>query len=310
MKSIKTTALSTALSVLLCLCGFSSSAFAKVSVVTTTTDLAAIAREVGGDDVTVTSISRGTDDPHYVEAKPSYVLKLHRADLLIYVGLELEIGWLPALLTAARNGAVQQGSPGNLNASEAVEVIEVPQTVSRAEGDIHPFGNPHYWTDPRNGVRIARAIAKRLAEIDGAHAKRYAIRADGFARRIEARIEYWSKRMEPYKGAPVVTYHKSMGYLLRWLELRHVGAIERKPGIPPSGSHIAGLIALMKREQAKAVLVETFYPRKVPALLAEKTGAKLVLLPTSVGGRRAIATYFDLFDAIVSDLSKALGGEE
>ncbi|MBI3071285.1 MAG: zinc ABC transporter substrate-binding protein [Deltaproteobacteria bacterium] len=279
---------------------------AKVRVVTTTTDLAAIAREVGGPHVEVTAITRGTADPHYVEAKPSYVLKLHRADLLIHIGLELEIGWLPALLTASRNGAIQLGSPGNLNASDGIDVIEVPAVVTRAEGDIHPYGNPHYWTDPRNGVRIADAIAQRLGEIDSANASDYRVRAEEFSSRLADRIAGWERKITPHKGKLVVTYHKSMSYLLRWLGLKQAGAIERKPGIPPSGSHIAALIQMMKTRKVPLVLVETFYPRKDPTMVAEKTGAKLLILPTSVGGRPGIKSYIGLFGAIVKEIAEAL----
>jgi ABC-type Zn uptake system ZnuABC Zn-binding protein ZnuA len=279
---------------------------AKVRIVTTTPDLAAIAREVGGPSVEVTAITRGTDDPHYVEAKPSYVLKLHRADLLIHVGLDLEIGWLPVLLTAARNGAIQLGAPGNLNASEGIDVLEVPAVASRAEGDIHPYGNPHYWTDPRNGVRIADAIAQRLGEIDSANASDYRVRAEEFSSRLADHIAAWNRKIAPHKGTLVVTYHKSMSYLLRWLRLKQAGAIERKPGIPPSGSHLAALIQMMKSRKVPLVLVETFYPRKDPTMVAEKTGAKLLVLPTSVGGRAGIRSYIGLFDVIVKEIVEAL----
>jgi zinc/manganese transport system substrate-binding protein len=214
------------------------SAVAKLNVVTTLPSFADIASEVGGERVSVQSLTKGTQDPHFVDAKPDLILKLNRADLLIRGGLGLEDGWMPPLLTGSRNAKIQAGASGDLNASSSAELRDVPQgKIDRAEGDVHPGGNPHFMLDPRNGARLARAVADRLASLDAEHAEEYRKRADGYAKRLEERIRAWGSELKPLlKGKPVVTYHKSWRYFTAWMEIEEVGQIEPKPGIPPRPS--------------------------------------------------------------------------
>jgi zinc/manganese transport system substrate-binding protein len=283
----------------------------KVRVVTSVPDFASIAEEVGGDKVDVVSLAKGYQDPHFVDAKPSYVLLLNKSDLLIYNGLDLEIGWLPVLITGSRNSKISSaGSRGNLDASTVISnILEVPTTkVDRSMGDIHPFGNPHYMLDPRNGIAVARGIAERLKEIDPENATYYEERLNDFVRRLTAKIKEWDEKLAPYRGTEIVTYHKSWIYFSDWAGFKEVGYIEPKPGIPPSPSHVADLIKSMKQLNVKLVIAESYYPQKTPALVAEKTGAAFLVLPSSVDGREGIKTYFDHFDVIVSEVTSKLEG--
>src|SRR5882724_4103862 len=218
----------------------------KLNIITTTEDLASIAREVGGDHVTVEAMARGYQDPHYVEAKPSFILKLHSADLLVAVGREMEIGWLPPLITQARNAKIQPGADGYLDASLNAKILEIPTgQITRAMGDVHPLGNPHFWLDPDNGKRIAKAVQKKLATMDTANAAAYAQREEDFERRVSAADKGWQAQMAPYKGAKVVTYHRSWPNFADHFGLDVMGYVEPKPGIPPSPSHTLELIKAM-----------------------------------------------------------------
>ncbi len=284
-------------------------ALAKVRVITSLPNFAAITKEIGGDKVDVESLAKGYQDPHFVDGKPSYVLKLNRADLLIYNGLELEIGWLPPLITGSRNSKITStNSPGNLNASTLISnILEVPTArVDRSMGDIHPGGNPHYWLDPRNGIAIANGIAERLKEIDPKNASYYDERLGDFVGRLNAKMKEWDEKLAPYKGTQIVTYHKGWVYFSNWAGFEEVGYVEPKPGIPPSPSYVADLIRKIQGINVKLVIAESFYPQKTPALIAEKAGASFLTLPASVGGRDGINTYFDLFDVIVGDITSKL----
>jgi len=222
---------------------------AKVRVVTSVPTLAAIAEEVGGDKVEVEGLAKGYQDPHFVDSKPSYVLLLNKADLLLYTGLDLEIGWLPVLITGSRNSKITStASPGRLDTSTLIlNILEVPNTkVDRSMGDIHPGGNPHYWLDPRNGIATANGIAERLMEIDPENSSYYDERLGDFVKRLNAKIQEWDKKLAPYRGTEIVTYHKSWVYFSDWAGFKEVGYIEPKPGIPPSPSHAAELIRKMK----------------------------------------------------------------
>ena len=282
---------------------------AKVRVVTSVPTLAAIAEEIGGDKVEVEGLAKGYQDPHFVDAKPSYVLLLNKADLLLYTGLDLEIGWLPVLITGSRNSKITSiNAPGNLNSSTLIPIVlEVPTVrVDRSMGDVHPLGNPHYMLDPRNGISVAKGIADRLKEIDPENASYYDERLKDFVKRLSAKIKEWDEKLVPYKGTEVVTYHKSWVYFSDWAGFKEVGYIEPKPGIPPSPSYVAELIRKMKEMNVKLVIAESYYPQKTPALIAEKTGASFLALPSQVGGREGINTYFDLFDAIVGEITSKL----
>jgi zinc/manganese transport system substrate-binding protein len=285
------------------------SAAGPLNVVTTTEDLAALAREVGGDRIKVESIARGYQDPHFVEAKPSYILKLHAADLVVIVGKDLEAGWLPALVTQARNSKVQPGAPGHLDASANAKILDVPTgPITRAMGDVHPQGNPHYWLDPENGFLIARAIAQRLAQLQPADAAHFTSRLADFERRLRAAQARWKAAMAPYRGAKVITYHRSWTNFTEAFGLQVVGYVEPRPGVPPSPAHILALSQEMKRQGVKVLIVEPYFDLKTPQSIARQTGARVVVLPPSVGGLPHIKDFIALFDHDVKLLVDAFQG--
>jgi zinc/manganese transport system substrate-binding protein len=280
---------------------------AAIKVVTTLPDLAALTREVGGDKVKVDALARGYQDPHFVEAKPSFILKLHSADLLVLVGRELEIGWLPPLIQQSRNKKVQVGANGYLDASLTVRILEIPTgQITRAMGDVHPLGNPHYWLDPENGRRMAAAIRDRLSQMSPGDAAYFAARYADFDRRLAEAEKRWDGLMAPYKGLKVVTYHRSWPNFAQRFGLEVVGYVEPRPGIPPSPSHTLELIATMKDLGVKILLVEPYFDLKTPRSIARETGAKVLVMPPSVGGEKEIADYFKLFDYDVDLLVAAI----
>jgi len=286
------------------------SAAAKLNVVTTTSDLAALTQEVGGDRVNVQAIAKGYQDPHYVEAKPSFLLMLQRADLLVSVGLQLELGWLPPLVSQCGNARVQPGASGYLDASQFAEILEIPTgPVSRAQGDVHPTGNPHYWLDPQNGRRLARGIATKLAQLRPADAPYFEQRFQDFSRRLTEAEKRWDAQMQPYRGRKVVTYHRSWPNFTRRFGLQVMGEIEPRPGIPPGPRHTIELMAMMKREDVKVILVEPYFDRKTPDSIANATGARVVELLPSVCGERGACDYFKLFDYDLGALSRAFQGQ-
>lgn len=272
------------------------------SVVTTTADLAAIVKAVGGERVKVESIAKGFQDPHYVEAKPSYMRLVNRARLLFFVGLQLEIGWLPLLVQGARNPSLVQ-----VDLSQGIAVLERPTgPISRAQGDIHPEGNPHYWLDPRNGVLMARRVAqelKALAPTDGATFEQ---NLKLFESDLSRRRQKWEERMAPLRGTEVATYHKEWEYLAKWLGISIIDYVEDKPGIPPSPRHVESLIQNLRQRKIKALLAASFTSPTIPQAVADKGGAKMVALPISVGGEKGIESYGDLFDAIIGRLAEGL----
>lgn len=289
------------------LLGPSATAEAGIKVLTTTEDLAALAREVGGDRVTVESIAKGYQDPHFVEAKPSFILKLHAADLLIVVGRDLEIGWLPPLLQQSRNAKVQPGSRGYLDASANVRILDIPQgQITRAMGDVHPMGNPHYWLDPGNGRRIAQAIQAKLSELQGADAAVFAQRFADFDRRLAEAEKRWDATMAPFRGTKIVTYHRSWPNFVERFGLDVIGYVEPRPGIPPSPQHTLDLIAEMKRVKASLILVEPYFDLKTPQSVARQTGGTVLVLSPSVGGEKEASDYIRLFDYNVSLIASAL----
>jgi zinc/manganese transport system substrate-binding protein len=278
----------------------------KIQIMTATTDLAALAEEVGGDKVAVESIARGYQDPHFVEAKPSFLLKLRHADLLIVVGLELEIGWLPPLITQSTNPKIQVGAPGYFDASRFARILEIPTgVVTRAEGDVHPLGNPHYWLDPENGLRIAKGIQTKLSEMRPNDAAYFAQRYQDFEQRIKQADEKWLAEMKPYAGRKIVTYHRSWPNFAEHFHLDVVGYVEPRPGIPPSPQHTVELISLMKRDGVKVIGVEPYFDLKTPNAVARDTGGKVVVLTPSVGGEKEITDYFKLFDYDIAKLKQA-----
>lgn len=272
-------------------------AAAPPKVITTTEDLASLVREVGGDKVTVDSLAKGYQDPHFVEPKPSFILKLHDADLLVAIGRELEIGWLPPLLTQSRNAKIQPGSPGYLDASAGARILELPTgQITRAMGDVHPQGNPHYWLDPDNGRTIAKAIAAALSRIAPADQAYFDQRYADFDRRLAEAQKRWAAAMAPYKGTKVVTYHRSWPNFTDRFGLDVIGYVEPKPGIPPSPSHTVDLMSEMKRQQVKVILVEPYFDLKTPEAIARDVGGRVLVLSPSVGGVKAATDYIALFD--------------
>jgi zinc/manganese transport system substrate-binding protein len=255
----------------------------KLNVIATTEDLGSIAREVGGDRITVDAIAKGYQDPHFVEAKPSFILKLQKADLLIVVGRELEIGWLPPLIQQSRNGKIQPGAEGYLDASLTAQILEIPTSnITRAMGDVHPFGNPHYWTDPENGKRIAKAVADKLVQ---------------FRPNDRAVFE---QRLADF------TYHRSFPNFAERFGLDIIGYVEPRPGIPPTPQHTLDLINEMKRQNVKVVLVEPYFDLKTPNSIGRETGAQVLVMPPSVGGVKEITDYFKLFDYDINLLVDAI----
>jgi len=242
-----------------------------------------------------------------VEAKPSFVLKLHGADLLIAVGRELEIGWLPPLITQARNAKIQPGADGYLDASLNAKILEIPTgQITRAMGDVHPMGNPHFWLDPDNGKRIAKELEKKLASMDSANAAYYAQREEDFEKRVSAADKGWQAQLAPYKGTKIVTYHRSWPNFADHFGLDVVGYVEPKPGIPPSPSHTLELIKAMKEQSVKIILVEPYFDLKTPNSIGRETGAKVLMMPPSVGGLPQVTDYLKLFDYDVKLLADAV----
>jgi zinc/manganese transport system substrate-binding protein len=283
-----------------------SRADSKLQIMTATTDLASLAQEVGGDSVSVESIARGYQDPHFVEAKPSFLLKLRKADLLIVVGLELEIGWLPPLITQSSNPKIQVGAPGYLDASRFAKILEIPTgQVTRAEGDVHPLGNPHYWLDPENGLRIAKGIADKLSEMRPNDAAYFAQRYADFEQRLKQADQRWLAQMATYAGRKIVTYHRSWPNFAEHFGLNVIGYVEPRPGIPPSPQHTVELIGQMKREGVKVIVVEPYFDLKTPNSIARETGGQVVVLMPSVGGEKEITDYFKLFDYDIAKLKQA-----
>jgi zinc/manganese transport system substrate-binding protein len=290
------------------LCGASSAA-AKLNVVATLPDYGAIAEAIGGDKVKVTSIARGTEDPHFVDARPSFVRVLNQADILLEGGAELEIGWLPPLVSGARNSKILSEATGHLILSRGIRLLDVPTgPVDRSMGDVHPSGNPHYWLDPANGKIIAASITAVFSKVDPANAAFYQANLQSFDERLDKKLADWTKLLEPYRGMKVVTYHKSYDYFLERFGLELAGTIEPKPGIEPSPTHINALIPRAKEQGVKLVIIEPNRPRKTPTYVADTIGAKLLVLPTSVGGNEKVKNYFELFDFDVGQIVAALKG--
>ena len=283
-----------------------STAEAKVNVVATLPDLGALAREVGGDNVSVKVLARSTQDPHFVDARPSLVLDASNADLLILNGLDLEVGWLPPILTNARNEQIQPGHPGYLDASTLINPLEVPrEKIDRSMGDIHPGGNPHYTMDPRNGLLVAQGIAARLEAIDPQHAKAYQGNLDRFTQSLNARMAAWQKVLAPFKGTDVVTYHKSWIYFVEWAGFDEVAFVEPKPGLPPNAGHVARVLGVIKQRKVPLILQEEWYPAATSEQLARLGGARVVRVP---GQTREGQSYADHIGQIVDETVGALRG--
>jgi zinc/manganese transport system substrate-binding protein len=268
-----------------------------LTIVTTTEDLASLVREIGGEAVSVEALARGYQDPHFVEPKPSFILKLGRADLLVVVGRDLEIGWLPPLVQQSRNARIQPGAQAYLDASLTARILEIPTgQVTRAMGDVHALGNPHYWLDPDNGRRIAAAILEKLIALRPQRAAFFNERYAGFTRRLAASAERWDALMAPYRGVKVVTYHRSWPNFAERFGLNVIGYVEPRPGIPPTPAHTRDLVETMIQQRVKLLLVEPYFDLRTPNAIARQAGAQVVQLSPSVGATPDAADYFALFD--------------
>ncbi|HPZ09274.1 MAG TPA: metal ABC transporter substrate-binding protein [Candidatus Eremiobacteraeota bacterium] len=269
---------------------------AKLKVVTTTTDLGDLTSGVGGDRVEIITLSKGYQNPHTVYAKPSFMAKMQNADAFVKVGLDLDM-WGDTLIDGSRNEDIYLGAPGHIDASIGCEILEIPTVkLDKSQGHIHIYGNPHYWLDPLNGIKIMDNICKGLCIIDPDDANYFKQNKENYSKEIKSSLQGWLKQMEPYKGRKIVTYHNSWPNFAKRFNLDIVGYIEPKPGVPPTANDIAKLIGVMKEEQAKVIIMEPYFSDQVPKLVAEKTGAILLVLPPSVGGVEGVNTYKDLFN--------------
>ena len=282
-------------------------ALAQLNVVTSTTDLQDIAKAVGGDKIRVVHISEGYQDPHFVDAKPSFILQLRKADVFAYVGLDLEIGWMPLLIDGARNPRIRPGGSGNLDVSRAVPLLDIPRgDVDRSMGDVHPRGNPHYWLDPENGRRMARLFKQKFSELDPKNADVYDRNEKAFEARVSDAEKSWAADLATIKGKPVVAWHTSWRYFAEFNGMNIVAFMEPKPGVPPSPAHLVSVIQTMKRTGAKVIVMEPFYDRKTSDLVARQTGAQVLILPPSVGGTPAVGDYLQLMTYDIRTLASAL----
>ncbi len=282
-----------------------SPAAAQLRVVATTPDLASVAREIGGDRVNVVALAKPTEDPHYVDAKPSLIVTLNRADALIEGGAELELGWLPPLIENSRNARISAGAPGRIIASEGIRMMEIPTSFDRSKGDIHSLGNPHFLIDPVNVKIIAGNIARHLAQLDPKSAAVYSANLGKFNKRLDAKFAEWQSALAPFKGSNIVTYHKDFVYLAARFGLNIVDELEPKPGIAPSPAHLAQVIVKMRSTKAKLVLVQPFQNRKTAETVARQAGGVVVDVPQQPGARPNTASYFEMMDNLVSTLAAA-----
>jgi zinc/manganese transport system substrate-binding protein len=278
-------------------------------VVATTPDLGAVAEAVGGSLVDVKVMAKPTEDPHFVDAKPSNIVVLNRADVLIEGGAELELGWLPALMESARNAKIAAGAPGHVSASQGIRLVEVPTSFDRSKGDIHSMGNPHFMIDPMNARVVAANIANHFAQVDPANAATYKDNAQKFQARIDSKMVEWTKKLAPFANAKIVTYHKDFPYLASRFKLNVIENLEPKPGIAPSPAHLAQVITAMKSQNAHVILVQPFQNRKTAETVARQTGGVVVDLSQQPGAVPGTTSYFDLIDHVVDSLVTALGGK-
>lgn len=279
----------------------------KLSVVATTPDLAAIAQAIGGGAVDVKALAKPTEDPHFVDPKPSHIVTLNRADALIEGGAELELGWLPPLVESARNARIAAGAPGRIIASQGIALIEVPTTFDRSRGDVHALGNPHFMMDPVDVRIVAGRIAERFAAIAPKMAPTFAENRRTFEATLDARLAEWQKSLAPYRGTKIVTYHKDFVYFAQRFNLEVVEHLEPKPGIAPSPAHLARVIEAMRANNVRLIFIQPFQNRRTADNVARQTDATVLDMPQQPGVTRHTDTYFDLMDSIVQNIVTALG---
>jgi len=280
---------------------------AKLNIVASTPDLAAIAREIGGADVEIVTLARPSEDAHFIDAKPSFIVKLNKADALLQGGAELEIGWLPTLVAGTRNAKIAPGASGDVRCNVGVNMLEVPTSLDRAKGDIHAAGNPHYLVDPVNAKIVAHNIAEAFARLDAASAAKYRGNEKKFTMQLDAKLAEWRQKLAPFKGAKVAAYHNSWPYFARRFDLQIDLFLEPKPGIPPSPAHLAGVIAKMKEQKVRAILHDPFLDRKTADAVAKATDAKVVNVTQFPGGQKGTeGGYIQMMDYLVTALAGAL----
>lgn len=293
------------LTLLLCLVAGAGLTHAQLRVVTTLPDLASITRHVGGEHVDVFSIGKGYQNPHFVDPKPSFIVRLSRADMFVQVGLDLEVGWAPSLLESSRNADIQRGSAGYLDASEGIDLKQVPTQVSREEGDIHIYGNPHYWLDPIRGKQVAENIYNTLVNLDPENEADYAANLEDFKQRIDEKMSEWQSMMEPYKGTKIIAYHNEWVYFEERFGLEIAGFLEPKPGIPPTPSQLVKIINLVSSQGINVIINSPYFSNDSPRVVMRNTDTQLVQLSTMTGGYEEIEDYFDLFDYNIGKLVEA-----
>lgn len=283
-------------------------AHAKLNVVATTEDFGSIAREIGGDNVSVITLARPTEDPHFVDAKPSFIAKLNRADALIDGGAELEIGWLPPLLEGARNAKLEAGKPGRIEIAAGVQLLEVPATLDRSKGDIHAAGNPHFMVDPENGRIAAKKIAASFAQLSPGDAAAFTANLAKFEEKLNAKSAEWAKLMEPLKGRRIVAYHNSWPYFAKRFGVNIDLFLEPKPGIPPTPANLASVVEKIKAEKINVIIVDPYLSKKTAETVAKDTGATVVDVAQFPGGIKPPDTgYVEFMDHLVRSIATALG---
>lgn len=282
-------------------------AHAKLAVIATTSDLGSLAKEIGGGQVDVTTLAKPTEDPHFVDAKPSFIVKLNHADAVVEGGAELEIGWLPPLLEGARNAKLDAGAPGHIACNAGIQLLEVPGTLDRSKGDIHAAGNPHYMMDPANAKIVAQHLADSFCKLDEKNSETYRANLKRFTGQLDVRLEDWVKKLAPFKGQRVVAYHNSWPYFSERFGVKIDLFLEPKPGLPPTPAHLAEVIAKMKDEKVRAIFVEPHLNRKTADKVAAETGAVVVNVAQFPGGVKGTdGGYIQLMDYLVTALAHAL----
>lgn len=284
--------------ILICICSLT--AHAKLNIMTTTTNLKSVVESIGGDKVDVVSFCKGTQDPHYIEAKPSYTLKAAKADLLVSVGLELEIGWLPLIIRGSRNPKLRAGNVGSFVSGEYIDTLEKPKAgISRADGDVHPEGNPHFMLDPQNAIIVAEKLKEKLKTLDSDNSSVYESNFKKFEQQLKTKLANWNKRVKA--GKKVITYHKTLTYFYHRFGIENVSLLEPKPGVPPSASHIIDVIKNAKKEGVKLALVENYFDPTVANRVARDVeGLKVDIIPVAVGGESNVINLFDLYERLVT----------
>jgi zinc/manganese transport system substrate-binding protein len=277
-------------------------ALAALNIFACEPEWGALSKELGGDKANVYVATNARQDPHHIEARPSLIARARSANLVVCTGAELEVGWMPLVQTQSGNANIQRGQPGYFEAARYVTMLDIPQRRDRAQGDVHAAGNPHIHLDPRNVAKVAAALSERMAQIDGAQAGYYRAQTKAFLDRWQQATARWESQAAPLKGLPLVVYHKNMTYLINWLGMREVGALEPKPGLPPTTAYLSDLLSRLSKDPAKAVVSAAYNDPRAGEWLAERAKIPAVTLPFTVGGSDKAKDLFGLFDDTLSRL--------